>query len=94
MTTYETLRDRLLAGGAVKKTKITAEFDQAAFEKQYGASAIPLFVLRGEGQWTVVTADKKLQLKAGQTLVSLVEAKVIATQTAEATEAKIAEKSE
>jgi NhaP-type Na+/H+ or K+/H+ antiporter len=73
--TYETLRDRLLEGGTIKKTKITAEFDQAAFEKQYGGSAIVLFVVRDGGQWTAVTADKKLQVKSGQTVISLVDAK-------------------
>ena len=57
----------------MKATKLSQEFDYAAFRERYGGEALPLFVVNESGSLVVCTAEKKLSPKAGQTLISLVD---------------------
>ncbi len=63
----------LLAGGdpLVKRTRLSAEFDLAAFRAEHGTSALPLCVLRKDGTVMVGTVDSPLAPEPGDTLVSL-----------------------
>ncbi len=71
--TYESLDERFAKGQVVKATKLSQEFDYAAFRGRYGEEALPLFVVTESGSLVVLTAEKKLSPKAGQTLISLVD---------------------
>jgi hypothetical protein len=71
--TYEALDRRFAAGQVVKATKLSQEFDYAAFRERYGEDALPLFIMTESGALNVCTADKKPSPKPGQTLISLVD---------------------
>ncbi len=71
--TYESLDESFAKGQVVKATKLSQEFDYAAFRERYGEEALPLFVVTESGSLVVCTAEKKLSPKAGQTLISLVD---------------------
>jgi hypothetical protein len=63
---------RFAAGATVKATPISEEFDYAAFTVRYGPSALPLFVISGDGKLDVITAGQTREPKAGETLISIV----------------------
>jgi CPA1 family monovalent cation:H+ antiporter len=71
--TFESLERRFAEGQVVKATKLSPEFDYAAFRERYGEEALPLFFVTESGSLAVCTAEKKLSPKAGQTLISLVD---------------------
>ncbi|MCB1128500.1 MAG: hypothetical protein KDM81_18535, partial [Verrucomicrobiae bacterium] len=70
---WECLEERLLRGAAIKKTKLSKEFDYADFRQRHGDGAVPLYVLSGKGQVQFATLDKPRHPTAGQTLVSLMD---------------------
>jgi hypothetical protein len=70
--TYDALDERFAAGDVVKTTKLTPEFDWAAFRERYGKDALPLFVVTEAGVLQVCVADKAPSPKAGQTVIGLV----------------------
>ncbi len=70
--TYQVLTDRLAAGGKIKKTSLTKEFDYRAFQEQNGEAATPLFLIDGSGNLIVATTDQPLLPRPGQTLISLI----------------------
>ena len=45
-----------------------------SFQEHYGTKAIPLFVVTENKRLVVVSADQEAEPKAGDTLISLVEA--------------------
>jgi NhaP-type Na+/H+ or K+/H+ antiporter len=55
----------------VRKTNLTAEFGMKEFAEKNGPGAIPLFVIRENGDLSVVTADAR-PAAAGDALISLV----------------------
>ncbi len=63
---------RFAAGATVKATPISEAFDYAAFTERYGPSALPLFVITGEGKLVVITAGQAREPKAGDTLIAVV----------------------
>ncbi len=67
------LTHRFYAGAVVKKTRLTEKFGFEAFQERYGPSAVPLFLISGDGTLSVFTTDKKLEPGAGDTLLSLVD---------------------
>jgi hypothetical protein len=71
--TYEALDRRFAEGQVVKATKLSQEFDYAAFRERYGEDALPLFIVTESGALQVCTADKKPSPKPGKTLISLVD---------------------
>ena len=70
--TYGSLMAQLDRGAAVKVTKLTEEFDYAAFQERNGAAATPLFLLSDDSRLIVLTADKPASPTAGQRIVCLV----------------------
>ena len=60
------------ASGAADRRRSTGRgYD--AFMQRYGASAIPLFIVRGPGDVVICTVAKPLSPKPGHTLISLVD---------------------
>jgi hypothetical protein len=77
--TYDVLDQRFAEGQTVKATKLSPEFDYAAFRARYGEDALPLFVVTEAGSLVVCTADKSPSPKPGQTLISLVDPRLAAS---------------
>ena len=69
--TSDTLRGLLQRGARIRATRLTEQFGPEQYRAQYGAAALPLFVLHG-GQVQVVTADAPPALRAGATVLALV----------------------
>ncbi|MFG0333620.1 MAG: cation:proton antiporter [Maioricimonas sp. JB049] len=69
--TYEVLNKKFAAGWRVKITKLTSEFDYAAFRAQYGDQALILFTCQNS-QLTVRTSDSKAVPAAGHRIIALV----------------------
>ena len=76
--TYENLQDRLGGGGTIKSTKLTKDFDYAAFRALHHDEALPMFVINDRRELSVVTPALKASPKAGSTLMSLVPDRQIA----------------
>jgi NhaP-type Na+/H+ or K+/H+ antiporter len=72
-TTLESLRERLRRGGRVKATRLTTQFGPADYTARYGTTALPLFVLGPDRKLQVVAADSAPALRAGCTIVSIVD---------------------
>jgi NhaP-type Na+/H+ or K+/H+ antiporter len=71
------LEDRLASGAIVKKTLLTPVFDLAAFRTTH-PEAVPMFLLGGTGELSVVTEDLPHIPRAGQTVISLTDPTVSA----------------
>lgn len=71
--TYAHLATRFQEGAIVKRSRLTDEYDFDAFRRQYGDSAIPLFVIKESGELGVITATSPPAPKRGQVLISLVD---------------------
>lgn len=65
------LSDRFAGGSVVKATKLTEEFDYAAFRKLHGGSALLMFAITENGQLQVSTQDKPLNPRPGQKIVCI-----------------------
>ena len=72
-STFEELDTHFESGASIKTTNLTDEFDFNAFRSQHGESALPLFLVTETGKLVVVTADKNIAPRAGQTLVALID---------------------
>jgi NhaP-type Na+/H+ or K+/H+ antiporter len=59
---------------AVKTTRLTKEFDYAAFQALHGESVLPLFLIRAGGEVALFTADSPPTPQAGEVLISLARA--------------------
>ena len=70
---YSYLTKRFTAGAIIKKTTLTEEYDYDTFRAQYGAAALPLFLITDTGLLTVFTKEESPVPKPGQTLLSLVD---------------------
>lgn len=71
--TFDYLQERFGQGAEVKRTKLTEEFDFAAFKAFYNGTAVPLFLVTETGKLTVFTALDPPQPKVGQTIIALVD---------------------
>jgi Trk K+ transport system NAD-binding subunit len=69
--TYGSLSSRLSAGATIKTTKLTEEFNYAAFRERH-ATATPMFVLGEDSRLTIITPEKTVSPVAGQRIISLV----------------------
>ncbi len=67
------INERFAQGALVKTTKLTEEFNYAAFNRQYQGTAIPLFVIRDGGQLRIVTANEDVSPQPGQTVIAIVD---------------------
>ncbi len=72
--TYSALSDRFERGAQIKKTPLSEEFDFGSFKDRYGDGALPLFVITKDGKLSVFVVDGKPTPKAGDKLISLVDA--------------------
>lgn len=67
---YTAVENLTRAGATIKKTRLTAEFTFADFQKLYGETAFPLMVIRGKNV-EIATTDKSFAPQSGWTLLSL-----------------------
>ncbi|MCB0087749.1 MAG: sodium:proton antiporter [Caldilineaceae bacterium] len=68
--TYTAVEDLTRAGATIKRTRLTPEFTYADFRDLYGASAIPLMVIRNK-MVEVATLENGFEPQPGWTLLSL-----------------------
>ncbi len=71
--TWISLQERIKSGATLKKTLLTEEFDAAAFRRQHGDRATPLFLLGPDQALTILTDDQPTEHRPGQTIMSLVD---------------------
>jgi NhaP-type Na+/H+ or K+/H+ antiporter len=71
--THGALAARVQGGAVIKRTRLTEEFDYAAFTGQYGESALLLFTIRESGDVLVMTPSERAMPRPGQTLIALVD---------------------
>lgn len=70
--TYEYITFQFGTGAVIKKTQITAEFDYEAFRNHYGAKAVPLFLIKENGDLLAFANDNPPAPQPGHHLVALV----------------------
>lgn len=70
--TYAAIEELANADWTVKATKLTAEFNYAAFQGLYGLSSIPLFVVNQQGKLHILIADEPVVPVPTQTLIALI----------------------
>ncbi len=71
--TYAELSKRFAAGERLKATRLTEEFGIDEYTELYGEAALPLFLVRENGELAVFAVDNRPQLKAGDQLIALVK---------------------
>jgi CPA1 family monovalent cation:H+ antiporter len=70
---YRHLHERITKQAVIKTTKLTADFDYAAFLAHHGPSALLLFRLDPKGRIIVQSADAASKPLPGETIVALVD---------------------
>ncbi len=70
---YADLQKRYANGVVVKATKLSEQFDFAAWRELYGADALPLAILDESGTLTLAAQNRVLEPKAGHTLLAFVK---------------------
>jgi len=68
---YADLRKRFFSGAVIKSTKLTKDFTFEDFKAHYGDQAIPLFLVNENKELMVMTTDKQLKPKPGQTIIAM-----------------------
>ncbi len=71
--TFSYLARKFSAGAVIKKTPITAEFTYADFKSRYGDKAMPMFLIRENGELVPYAHDNVPTPQPGQQLVALLE---------------------
>ena len=72
VATHAEITKRFAQGATIKRTGLTDEFGFDEFVEHYRGAALPLFVVTEAGKLRVLEAQRKVPVKAGQTLISLV----------------------
>lgn len=72
--TFDAMTRRFLEGSVVKKTLITDEFSYDDFRDKYGPQTLPLFIITETGNLQIVDAEDRPTPKAGDTLLSIIDA--------------------
>jgi NhaP-type Na+/H+ or K+/H+ antiporter len=67
--TYESLMERMQAGGTIQVSTIPAQPERPA--EQFPSSSIPLFIVTEDQNLIVITADRPVTPRPGQRLISL-----------------------
>ena len=70
--TYEYITFQFGTGAVIKKTQITAEFDYEAFRSRYGDKAVPLFLIKENGDLLAFANDNPPVPQPGHNVVALV----------------------
>ena len=71
--TYDYLTARFGSGAAIQKTTLTEEFDFEKFKSLYGEDALPLFLIKENGELVVFASDNQPVPQKGQQLIALVD---------------------
>ena len=71
--TFSYLDSKFASGASLKKTLLTDEFDYDSFKSLYGDKALPLFVIKENGELVVLASDNTPTPLPGQYLISLVD---------------------
>lgn len=69
---YRDLENRFGGGAVVKRMKLSSDFDHEAFLAHYGDLALPLFLVRENGELSLFSTGNSPAPRPGQTLISLV----------------------
>ncbi len=69
---HTTMERNYAAGFIAKATRISDEFDYAAFRERYGQSAIPLFIIDVDRRLHVIMPESKTEPDPGDTLIAFV----------------------
>ena len=72
VATHAEITKRFAQGATIKRTGLTDEFGFDEFVEHYRGAALPLFVVTEAGKVRVIEAQRKVPVKAGQTIISLV----------------------
>ena len=72
VATHAEMTKRFAQGATIKRTGLTDEFGFDEFVEHYRGAALPLFVVTEAGKLRVLEAQRKVPVKAGQTIISLV----------------------
>jgi NhaP-type Na+/H+ or K+/H+ antiporter len=70
---FNVLSNRFTSGAVVKATKLSDDFNFETFQKVYGRSVIPIFLIDKTGKLTVFTANNPPEPKPEQILISIVD---------------------
>ncbi|NQT71176.1 MAG: cation:proton antiporter [Chloroflexi bacterium] len=71
--TYSYLSRRFNTGSTMKATGLTEKFDHDDFDRLYGNTAVPLFLITETGNLAVFAADSQISPRPGDTLIGLVD---------------------
>lgn len=71
--TYDTLDAWFAQGATVKRTRLTEQFDYAAFLSHYGQAALPLFTLTDAGKLKPITEDATFSAGPNTVIIGLVK---------------------
>jgi NhaP-type Na+/H+ or K+/H+ antiporter len=71
--TFLYLDSKFASGASLKKTPLTDEFNYDSFKSLYGDKALPLFIIKENGELVVLASDNRLPPLPGQYLISLID---------------------
>ena len=71
--TFSYLDSKFASGASLKKTPLTDEFNYDSFQSLYGEKALPLFIIKENGELVVMALDNMPTPLPGQYLISLVD---------------------
>ncbi|MEE8043966.1 MAG: cation:proton antiporter [Thermodesulfobacteriota bacterium] len=71
--TFSYLDSKFASGASLKKTPLTDEFNYDSFQSLYGEKALPLFLIKENGELVVMALDNTPTPLPGQSLISLVD---------------------
>ncbi len=71
--TFAYLDEKFAEGALLKKTALTGEFNYESFKELYGDKALPMFIIKDNGELVVLASDNTPKPLPGQYLISLVD---------------------
>ena len=71
--TFSYLDEKFAEGASLKKTALTGEFNYDSFKELYGDKALPMFIIKDNGELVVLASDNTPKPLPGQYLISLVD---------------------
>lgn len=71
--TFSYIDSKFSSGATLKKTQITDEFTYSSFKELYGDKALPMFIIKENGELVVLVSDSTPKPLPGQYLISLVD---------------------
>jgi NhaP-type Na+/H+ or K+/H+ antiporter len=72
--TFDAMTRRFQEGSVVKKTRITEEFSYDDLKARYGPGTLPLVIITESGNLQIVSAEHRPTPRAGDTLLSIIDA--------------------